>query len=102
MKLTKLAHACVRLDKDGEALVIDPGAFGGAEALDGAGAVLVTHEHFDHVEPDKLRAAMAANPGQRLWAPAPVAEQFADFGGRARAVAHGPERRAAAFAVKVY
>jgi len=102
MQLTKLAHACVRLDKDGEVLVIDPGAFGGADALDGAGAVLVTHEHFDHVEPDTLRAALTANPGLRLWAPAPVAEQFAEFGDRARAVAHGDDFTAAGFAVHVY
>ena len=102
MKLTKLAHACVRLDKDGGALVIDPGAFGGAEALDGASAVLVTHEHFDHVEPDTLRAAMTANPGLRLWAAAPVAEQFADFGDRTRAVAHGDDFTAAGFTVHVY
>ena len=102
MKLTKLAHACVRLDKYGGALVIDPGAFGGAEALDGASAVLVTHEHFDHVEPDTLRAAMTANPGLRLWAAAPVAEQFADFGDRTRAVAHGDDFTAAGFTVHVY
>jgi L-ascorbate metabolism protein UlaG (beta-lactamase superfamily) len=102
MQLTKLAHACVRLDKDGEVLVIDPGAFGGADALDGAGAVLITHEHFDHVEPDTLRAALTANPGLRLWAAAPVAEQFADFGDRARAVAHGDDFTAAGFEVHVY
>ena len=102
MKLTKLAHACVRLDKDGEVLVIDPGAFGGADALDGASAVLVTHEHFDHVVPDALRAAMTGNPGLRLWAPAPVTEQFAEFGDRARAVSHGDDFTAAGFTVHVY
>ena len=102
MQLTKLAHACVRLDKDGEVLVIDPGAFGGADALDGAGAVLVTHEHFDHVEPDTLRAALTANPGLRLWAPAPVAELFPGFGDRVRAVTHGDDFTAAGFTVHVY
>ena len=46
MRLTKLGHACVRLDKDGAALVIDPGVWSqAAEALSGASAVLVTHEH---------------------------------------------------------
>ena len=27
MRLTKLGHACVRLEKDGSVLVIDPGTF---------------------------------------------------------------------------
>ncbi len=102
MQLTKLGHACVRLEKDGGVLVIDPGAFSGEAALDGADAVLVTHEHFDHVVPDSLRAALAGRPGLRVWAPAPVAEQFAEFGDRVRAVAHGGEFTAAGFGVHVY
>jgi L-ascorbate metabolism protein UlaG (beta-lactamase superfamily) len=69
MQFTKLGHACVRLEKDGGVLVIDPGAFSGDDALAGADAVLVTHEHFDHVVPDSLRAALADRPGLRLWAP---------------------------------
>lgn len=102
MRLTKLGHACVRLEKDGGVLVIDPGAFSGDGALDGADAVLVTHEHFDHVVPDTLSAALAARPGLRVWAPAPVAEQFGEFGDRVRAVAHGDEFTAAGFGVHVY
>lgn len=102
MRLTKLGHACVRLDKDGAVLVIDPGAFSGDDALAGADAVLVTHEHFDHVVPDQMRAALTANPDLRLWAPAGVAGQFAEFGDRARAVAHGDDFTAAGFTVHVY
>jgi len=102
MQLTKLGHACVRLEKDGGVLVIDPGAFSGDNALDGADAVLVTHEHFDHVVPDSMRAALAAQQGLRLWAPAPVAEQFAEFGDRVKAVAHGDEFTAAGLGVHVY
>jgi L-ascorbate metabolism protein UlaG (beta-lactamase superfamily) len=102
MKLTKLGHACVRLVKDGGTLVIDPGAFSGDDALAGADAVLITHEHFDHVVPDSLRAALAASPGLHLWAAAPVAEQFAEFGERAQAVAHGDDFTAAGFTVHVY
>ena len=45
MQFTKLGHACVRLVKDGGVLVIDPGGWSGDGALDGAHAVLVTHEH---------------------------------------------------------
>lgn len=49
MRLTKLGHACVRIEHDGQVLVVDPGSFTDAEAVDGATAVLVTHQHFDHL-----------------------------------------------------
>jgi L-ascorbate metabolism protein UlaG (beta-lactamase superfamily) len=48
MRLTKIAHACVRVEYDGGAMVLDPGYFVDPEALDGATAVLITHEHPDH------------------------------------------------------
>jgi L-ascorbate metabolism protein UlaG (beta-lactamase superfamily) len=102
MRLTKLVHACVRLEKDGAVLVIDPGAYSGPDSMDGADAVLVTHEHFDHMQPDTLRAALDGNPGLRVWAGSSVAGQFTDLGDRVRAVAHGDEFTAAGFTVHVY
>lgn len=57
MRITKFGHACVRVEHDGAAVVIDPGVWTEREALDGATAVLVTHEHPDHYHPDHLRAA---------------------------------------------
>ena len=55
MRITKFGHACVRIQGDGGVLVIDPGNFTDAGALDGADAVLVTHEHADHVHPPHLQ-----------------------------------------------
>lgn len=55
MRLTKFGHACVRIEHDGQVIVIDPGVFTEPEAVDGATAVLVTHEHADHWEADRLR-----------------------------------------------
>ena len=55
MRLTKFVHSCVRLDLDGRALVVDPGVWSEPEALVDVDAVLVTHEHFDHI--DELRLA---------------------------------------------
>lgn len=79
MKLTKFGHSCVRLEKDGRVLVIDPGVFSDVPAaLDGADAVLVTHEHADHLDPDALQTAMAANAELRVWAPAVVSATLAD------------------------
>lgn len=55
MRITKFGHACVRIEHEGRTVVLDPGVFTEAEALDGAGAVLITHEHADHYNPDLLR-----------------------------------------------
>ena len=59
MRITKFGHACVRIEHDGTTVVLDPGAFTDPEAVSGADAVLITHEHFDHYLPDHLRATDA-------------------------------------------
>jgi L-ascorbate metabolism protein UlaG (beta-lactamase superfamily) len=59
MRITKFGHACVRIDHDGVAVVVDPGMWTAPEAMDGADAVLITHEHADHWTADQLRASDA-------------------------------------------
>ena len=59
MRITKLGHACVRLEHDGHVVVVDPGVFTDPGAVDGAGAVLITHEHADHYAADRLAATDA-------------------------------------------
>jgi L-ascorbate metabolism protein UlaG (beta-lactamase superfamily) len=54
MRITKFGHSCIRIEHDGHTLVIDPGGFTQPEAVDGADAVLVTHEHPDHYDPAHL------------------------------------------------
>ncbi|WP_435208678.1 MBL fold metallo-hydrolase [Micromonospora sp. bgisy143] len=77
MIITRFTHSCVRVEHDGAVLVIDPGTWSEPQALVGADAVLVTHEHTDHV--DVLRLAGLGVPvyapeGARLpdLAPLPV------------------------------
>ena len=103
MKLTKKRHACVRLEKHGQTLVIDPGAFSEEDAAVGADAILVTHEHADHFSEDRLRAGLEANPGAELWTLASVADQIsAAFPGRVHTVGEGDAFTAAGFEVQVY
>lgn len=58
-RITKFGHACVRLEYGSGSVVLDPGIFTDVAAVDGAGAVLVTHEHPDHYDPERLRATDA-------------------------------------------
>jgi L-ascorbate metabolism protein UlaG (beta-lactamase superfamily) len=55
MRITKFGHACVRLETGSHTIVLDPGSFTEPEAVDGATAVLITHEHADHYSVDHLR-----------------------------------------------
>jgi L-ascorbate metabolism protein UlaG (beta-lactamase superfamily) len=100
--LTKFTHSCVRLDDGGHTLVIDPGVFSELDAaLDGAGGVLITHEHPDHVDVDRVRTAARADPRLRVWAPPNLAEAL-DLGDQVVAVTPGERFDAAGFGVEVF
>jgi L-ascorbate metabolism protein UlaG (beta-lactamase superfamily) len=102
MMLTKLGHSCVRLRKDDRTLVIDPGGLTPEEdALEGAEAVLITHEHFDHFVADRLRRAAAEDPRLAVYTCGAVAKDLEDLGGRVRAVGDGDSLTVAGFDVAV-
>jgi L-ascorbate metabolism protein UlaG (beta-lactamase superfamily) len=102
MELIKHGHACVVLCDGDRRLVVDPGAFTEPTALDGATAVLVTHEHPDHFVPDRLRAAMDADPALEVWTNKAVAAQLEGLGGRVHVVGHGDAVTVAGFDVHVH
>lgn len=102
MRLTKYTHACVRLESGDSALVIDPGIWAEPAALTGADAVLITHEHPDHLDPSALAVAADANPALRIWTQAAVAAQLRDLAERVTLVEAGAEFTAAGFPVRAY
>ncbi|MFJ7946356.1 MBL fold metallo-hydrolase [Streptomyces sp. NPDC096354] len=103
LTLTKKTHSCIRLEKDGRTLVIDPGGFSEEDAALGADAMLVTHEHADHFDEGRLRAGLEANPAAEVWTLRSVAEQLsAAFPGRVHTVGHGDTFSAAGFDVQVH
>jgi L-ascorbate metabolism protein UlaG (beta-lactamase superfamily) len=100
VQLTKYTHACVRLDDGERSLVIDPGAFSEVDvAVDGASAILITHEHADHVDADKVRAALGRDSRLRIYAPQSVAATFADLGEQVVTVEPGQQFDAGGFTV---
>jgi L-ascorbate metabolism protein UlaG (beta-lactamase superfamily) len=99
MRVVKFTHALVRLEKDDRALVIDPGTFSEQEPLDGAEAVLITHEHADHLDTDKLDR----HPDLQIWTNAAVAALLTNVDpDRVHVVARGDRFSAAGFEVGVY
>ncbi|MYS43543.1 MBL fold metallo-hydrolase, partial [Streptomyces sp. SID5998] len=103
MKLTKKSHSCVVLDKDGRRLVIDPGGFSEEDAVAGADVLLITHEHPDHFDEGRVRAALEARPDAEVWTLKSVADQLAPaFPGRVHTVGHGDAFTAAGFDVQVH
>ncbi len=86
MQITSLGHSCIRLQHEGCTVVIDPGCFSDPDALEGADAVLVTHEHVDHFVPDRLREASGDID---VWTNPAVARHLTDLGGRVHTVRHG-------------
>lgn len=104
MKLTKYAHACVALEKDGARLVVDPGTLTAhaREAVAGAQAVLVTHDHFDHFDDALVAEALGNQPQLKVYGPPTVREQLGDHGGRVQAVAAGDSFSVGPMSVRVF
>lgn len=67
MRVTHYGHACVLLETDRARILVDPGAFSsGFEDLTDLDAVLITHQHHDHIDTDRLPPLLSANPGAQL------------------------------------
>jgi L-ascorbate metabolism protein UlaG (beta-lactamase superfamily) len=103
VELTNFAHSCVRLDDGDRSLVIDPGVFSDVDrALDGASDVLITHEHPDHIDVDRLRAAVERDSRLRVWGPPSVGGLLAKAGEQFTAVSPGESFEAGGFAVRPF
>ncbi len=77
MHLTHLGHACVLVETEHARLLIDPGTLSsGLEGLLDLDAILVTHEHPDHVDVERVKALLDRNPHARLVLDEVTATQF--------------------------
>lgn len=89
MELTHFGHSCLLAEFGVAQLLFDPGTFShGFEGITGLSAILITHQHPDHADPNRLPALVEANPGAALYADPQTAAQL---GGAWRAVHVGDE-----------
>jgi L-ascorbate metabolism protein UlaG (beta-lactamase superfamily) len=81
MRLTHLGHACLLVETGGQRVLIDPGAYSpGIVDLTGLDVILVTHQHADHVDVQRLPAMLEINPQARLYAEPQAAALMAEAG----------------------
>lgn len=94
MRLTHLAHACLLVETADTRILIDPGTFSPAAARQrDLHAILVTHQHADHLDVDRLPDLLRANPDARLLTDPDSADLLSGKGIEAQAVAGGQEER---------
>ncbi len=78
------------LDTGSARLLFDPGAFSaGFEELRDLDAILITHQHFDHLDTARLPALVAANPQAALIVDPGSVEETTKLGLTAEQVAPG-------------
>lgn len=104
MELTKHAHACVTIAKNGGHLLIDPGTVtpNAAELVAGTEMILITHQHFDHFDEEMIAAALDARPELKVYGPAVAVGRLPAREGQVIAVADGDRFTAEGFDVAVF
>lgn len=94
MKITHLGHACLLVEAGGARILIDPGAFTqGFEELTDLDAVLVTHQHLDHLDVERLPALLEANDQAQLFTEAEAAAELEKVGIEAQPLHVGDQVR---------
>jgi L-ascorbate metabolism protein UlaG (beta-lactamase superfamily) len=92
MRLTKFGHSCLLVEDQGARLLLDPGTLSGRfEGLEGLTAILYTHQHNDHLDPDRVRRLLDGNPGVRVVSDEGSVEQLGQAGADVEVVHEGDD-----------
>lgn len=68
MQITHLGHAAVLVEVADRRILFDPGNFSdGWHGLTDLDAILVTHQHPDHIDPAQIPALLAGNPSAAVY-----------------------------------
>lgn len=103
MQLTKLGHACLHIVDGDASVLIDPGSWSaGFEDLRGLSAILITHQHADHVDLDRIGGLVEANPQAFVVCDRESADELSNVGITARVASSGDTFDAGGLSVRVF
>lgn len=84
MKITKYIHACLLIEKGSDKILFDPGLFTFAEGLvkpsqfENIQAVIITHNHPDHIDADSLKEILKNNKSAIVLANSEIVKSLAE------------------------
>lgn len=99
MKITKLIHSCLLVEKDDKKILVDPGAYSwnsgiiNREHLKGIDFVVITHEHPDHCDETFIKAVYEASPDTEWFSTTEVAGKLLEFGITVKTESHNKDIR---------
>ncbi len=103
MRLTKFGHSCLLVEEQETRMLLDPGTLSdGFEELQGLTAILYTHQHADHLDPERVRALLDRNPGVWVVSDEGSADALHDAGAEVEVVHDGAELDIGGVEVRVY
>ena len=80
MQITKLEHACLVLEQNGQRLIIDPGFY--TRPVTGYAnvqAIVITHMHDDHCYEEQLDRILSENPNAQIFGTDEVCRRLAGY-----------------------
>ncbi len=77
MKITKLEHSGLAVEKDGQTILIDPIEIDQTlPEFPNVIAIIITHQHSDHLQSSVIQRLLAAFPSMRIYAPGDTLPQI--------------------------